>query len=276
LNPEWRSRYEVAVTAAQKAGQIALGYFPDGARARLAVEWKKDTSPVTVADREAEAFLRTTLHGAFPQDGFLGEESGAAPGTSGFRWIIDPVDGTRNFVRGIPIWATLVGLEYRDEQIAGIVHVPVWGQTFRALRGDGAFRDDCPIHVSDVASFDNASLFYSSISWFSKPGCRDAFLDLVGRVQRQRGFGDFYGFVLVAQGSGELMIEHGVHAWDVAALKPLVEEAGGRFTDWDGNPTIHRPDVLASNGRFHDETLSVLRGPVSRRGTSDDAACKSL
>src|SRR5262245_49728057 len=108
MNPEWRARYEVAVKTAQEAGRLALGYYEAG----LTVEWKQDRTPVTVADREAEALLRTTLLGAFPGDGFLGEESGDAPGPSGFRWVIDPIDGTRSFVRGVPLWGTLVGLEY--------------------------------------------------------------------------------------------------------------------------------------------------------------------
>jgi histidinol-phosphatase len=256
LNPEWRSRYELAVAAARQAGQLALRYFDSD----LTVEWKQDQSPVTVADREAEVLLRATLLGAFPADGFLGEEFGDTPGTSGFRWIIDPIDGTRSFVRGIPIWATLVGLEYREEQIAGIAELPAMGQTYRALRGDGAYRGDRRIHVSEVAKLDDALLFYSSLSWFVKAGKHDEFLALTVQTQRQRGFGDFYGFVLVAQGSGELMVEHGVHAWDVAGLKVIVEEAGGRFTDWDGLPTIHRPDVIASNGRLHDVALRLLRG----------------
>jgi histidinol-phosphatase len=238
------------------AGRLALRYFD----VPLDVEWKQDQSPVTVADREAEALLRTTLLGAFPRDGFLGEESGDTPGSSGFRWVIDPIDGTRNFVRGIPLWATLVGLECRGEQIAGVADVPALGQTYRALRGDGAYRDERRIGVSDVVDLGAAIMFYSSLSWFIKAGRRDVFLDLAGRVQRQRGFGDFYGFVLVAQGSGELMIEHGVHAWDIAAVKVIVEEAGGRFSNWDGSGDINRPDVVASNGRLHDAALAILRG----------------
>jgi len=256
VNIDWKNRYEVAIRAAQQAGQLALGYFDQG----LAVEWKPDNSPVTRADREAERQLRTTLLEKFPHDGFLGEESGEHQGTSGFRWIIDPIDGTRSFVRNIPVWATLVGLEYRDEQIAGVAVLPALGQTFRALRGDGAYRDDRPIHVSDISRLSESMIFYSSLSWFVKAGKQEEFLNLITRSQRQRGFGDFYGFVLIAQGSGELMIEHGVHSWDVAALKPIIEEAGGRLTDWDGTPTIHRTDVLASNGKLHEQALSLLRG----------------
>ena len=255
MNPDFRNRYELAMDAARKAGQLALGYFDKD----LAVEWKADESPVTRADREAESLLRATLGKTFPGDGFLGEEHGEQPGSSGFRWVIDPIDGTRSFVRGVPIWGTLLGLEYKGEQILGVVEVPALGVTYRALRGDGAYRGDRRLHVSDVASLDEAHLFYSSISWFIKAGRRDAFLELAIRTQRQRGFGDFYGFVLVAQGSGELMIDHGVHPWDVSALVPIVEEAGGRLTNWDGKLDIHRPDVLASNGKLHDVTLALLR-----------------
>jgi histidinol-phosphatase len=254
MNPEWRTRYEIAVEAAQDAGRLALRYFD----ADTAVEWKDDRSPVTVADREAEALLKKTLLSAFPGDGFLGEESGDAPGSSGFRWIIDPVDGTRSFVRGVPLWATLVGLEYKGEQIAGVAVVPALGHTYRALRGEGAYRDSRRIHVSDVATLAEAHLFYSSISWFVKAGCQDAFLKLAAQTQRQRGYGDFYGFVLVAQGSGDIMFEHGCHAWDLAALQVIVEEAGGRMTAWDGKPDIHRPDVIATNGKLHDTVLAFL------------------
>jgi len=256
VNPDCKSRYETSVAVAQKAGRLALGYFDQG----LPVEWKADRSPVTLADREAERLLRTALLDAFPNDGFLGEESGEQHGSSGFRWIIDPIDGTRSFVRAIPIWATLVGLEYKGEMIAGVCELPALKQTFRALRGDGAYRDDRRIRVSDVATLAESMMFYSSVSWFVKAGKRDEFLNLASRTQRQRGFGDFYGHVLVAQGSGEIMIEHGVHAWDVAALLPIIEEAGGRFTNWNDERTIHSPDVIASNGLTHAPALSILAG----------------
>jgi len=257
MNPEWKSRYEVAVDAAAHAGRLAKRYFDD----TFKIEWKADQSPVTAADREAETLLRQILLDAFPKDGFLGEEYGDTLGTSGFRWIIDPIDGTRNFVRRIPIWATLVGLEYKDEQIAGVAVVPSMGLTYRALRGDGAYRNDRPIRVSAVDKLSDALLMYSSLSWFMRAGRQEQFIELTLRTQKQRGFGDFYGFLLVAQGSGEIMVEYGVHAWDVAALKPIIEEAGGRFSDWDGTPSIHRPDVIVSNGKLHDEVLSILNNP---------------
>jgi histidinol-phosphatase len=260
VNPAWRTRYEAAVEAARRASMLAFRYY-NGA---LNVEWKDDQSPVTVADREAEGLLRTQLLDVFPHDGFLGEEHGEHIGTSGFRWVIDPIDGTRSFVRGIPMWGTLVGLECKGEQIAGIAAAPALGQTWRALRGDGAYRNDRPIRVSTVEHLDDALVFYSGVSWFREAGQLDAFLRLSARTDRQRGYGDFYGFVLVAQGSGELMVDHGVKIWDVVALKPIIEEAGGRFSDWDGNPTVDRADVLASNGWLHDEARRILHG--ARKG----------
>jgi histidinol-phosphatase len=256
MNPAWRSRYELAMETAHKAGQLALRYY----EGELPVEWKADLSPVTAADRKAETLLRTTLLSAFPSDGFLGEESGSAPGTSGFRWIIDPIDGTRSFVRGIPLWATLVGLEYQGQQIAGVAHAPALGHTYHALRGDGAYRDSRRIRVSDVADLAEAHLFYSSVSWFVKAGRQETFLELAARTQRQRGYGDFYGFVLVAQGSGDIMLEHGCHAWDLCAVKVIVEEAGGRLTDWRGEEDIFHPDVVATNGRLHEPVLKLLAG----------------
>ena len=254
MNADWRNRYEVALDAAFQAGQFALQHFDQD----IAVQWKADESPVTVADQGAEQMLRTALLGKFPNDGFLGEESGATPGASGYRWIIDPIDGTRSFVRGIPIWATLVGLEYKGEVIAGVTYLPAMKQTYRALRGDGAYRDERRIHVSKIDTLADAHIYYSSIAWFSKAGCEAQFLTLVKQSVRQRGFGDFYGFVLVAQGSGELMIEHGVHAWDLGGLVAIIEEAGGKITAWDGKPDIDRPDVVASNGLLHDAALAIL------------------
>lgn len=258
MNPAARERYQRAIDAAHDAGRLALTYFDNN----VAVEWKENDTPVTVADRKAEELLRSRLLGLFPQDGFLGEESGSVQGSSGYRWIIDPIDGTRSFVRGVPLWGTLVGLEYQGDAVAGVCFLPAFGkegQTFHALRGNGAFRDQTRLSVSKVSTLEEGQVFYSSLAWFMASGVKEAFLEITKRSQRQRGFGDFYGFVLVAQGSGEMMVEYGVSPWDVAALMPIVEEAGGQFTDWDGNRTIYRPDILASNGVMHASTLELLR-----------------
>src|SRR6516225_5716205 len=172
MNAEWRNRHDAALVAAEQAGAYALQHFDRD----IDVEWKDDDSPVTIADRGAEDLLRKTLGDQFPGDGFLGEELGNTPGSSGFRWIIDPIDGTRSFVRGIPIWACMVGLEYKGELIAGVVSLPALKQVYRALRGDGAYRDERRIHVSAVATLDKAHVYYSSIAWFTKVGHETQFL----------------------------------------------------------------------------------------------------
>jgi histidinol-phosphatase len=262
MNPEWKARYERLVSVAQEAGRHALGYFPDTRACDFAehVIWKGDNSPVTRADREAETIFRDKLLGEFTGDGFLGEEHGEVPSSSGYRWIVDPIDGTRSFVRGIPHWGTLAGLEYRGERIAGVVYEPVIGRTWRAVRGEGCFRDDERICVSTVDRLDRSHMFFSSLDWFLKGAKKAEFADLVGQTERQRGFGDYYGHLLVAQGSGEFMIEYGVHEWDVAALEVIIEEAGGRFTDWSGAVTTKSAHCLASNGKLHDDVLRIIRG----------------
>ena len=254
MNPAWRTRYELAMEAARKAGDLARGFY----ETTFDVEKKADNSPVTIADKQAEQLIRQMVTQHFPDDGFLGEEFGDQPGGSGFRWVIDPIDGTRSFVRHIPIWATLIGLEYRGEQIGGIAYIPVFDQMYRALRGDGANVNDHRIQVSTEDQLSESLMCYSSIRWFQSAGREKTFLELVSKTQRQRGFGDFYGFVLVAEGAADLMLEHGVHEWDVSALKAIVEEAGGTFTDWKGTPTTATPDVLATNGKLHAATLAIL------------------
>jgi histidinol-phosphatase len=255
MNAEWRARYDLAIDVARKAGDLAKKYFDEG----FDVEWKQDQSPVTIADKQAEQLIRTAIRNQFPGDGFLGEEYGDEPSTTGFRWVIDPIDGTRAFVRHIPIWGTLLGLEYRDDPIAGIAYAPALGNLWRALRGDGAYVDDRRIHVAKTEKLDQAFLSYSGVSWFKKAGHFDRFTKLCNATERQRGLGDFYGFTLVAQGSIDVMVDHGVHAWDIAALIPIVEEAGGVFTDWNGTRTIHSVDVVACSPALHGPTLNILQ-----------------
>lgn len=262
MNPDWRARHELLVRSARTAGRHALTYYPDAHAAQFAdqVIWKGDNSPVTVADREAEAMLRRDLLTAYPEDGFLGEEYGETPSRNGFRWVADPIDGTRSFVRGIPHWATLASLEYQGEPIAGVAYEPLLNRTWHALRGEGAFRDDVRIRVSTVERLENAVMFYSTLNWFVTNDRKDGFVELARRTQRQRGYGDYYGHLLVAQGAGEFMIENNVHEWDVSALKIIVEEAGGRFSNWADEATTTSSDCISSNGRIHALVLATLRG----------------
>jgi histidinol-phosphatase len=255
MSSDFRPRYDAAIEAARGAGRIARQVFEGD----FGFELKADLSPVTVADRNAERHIRDALTRHFPGDGFLGEEFGDEPSTTGFRWVIDPIDGTKSFIRKVPLWGTLVGLEYRGELVAGVAYVPMLDQMYHALRGHGAYRDGTRIRVSDVTKLADAHMCYSSVSWFTTANKERAFLDLAAGVSRSRGFGDFYGFCLVAQGSFDFMIDTGVHAWDIAALIPIVEEAGGRMTDWDDRIDLDRPDTLASNGKLHATVLAALK-----------------
>jgi histidinol-phosphatase len=252
---------EAALEAARTAGAIALRYF----RADVRVMRKADQTPVTQADHEAEAAIVERLRAAFPDIGFLGEEFGAQ-GDQSRRWIVDPIDGTKNFVRGIPFWATLLALEEDGEVTLGVARSPATGELFWARRGQGAWADGAPLRVSSVDDLGDALLVHSSLNLLRRleRGRRwDGFVRLVDRTDRQRGFGDYFGYTFVLRGHAELMLEGDVKPWDIAPFKILVEEAGGRFTDFAGRSTIYSGSALASNGRLHDEALALLNGAPS-------------
>jgi len=240
--------------AARAAGEIAMRYYRGG----FEVTIKPDQTPVTQADQEAEKAIRAVLSRAMPGCGFLGEEFGAEGPTSR-RWIIDPIDGTKNFVRHIPIWAVLIALEEDGEITTGVVHNPVTGELFWARKGEGAWANGERIHVSSCASMKDAMLLHSSLNLLKHIGYWDGFVRLVDATSRQRGFGDYYGYCLVAAGKGEIYAEGDLKPWDAAPMKILVEEAGGRLTDFEGKPDIYTGTVLASNGLLHDEALRLLR-----------------
>ena len=242
-----------AVEAARAAGEIALRYYRGG----FEVTIKPDQTPVTQADREAERAITAILGRAFPDWGFLGEEFGEA-GARETRWIIDPIDGTKNFVRGIPFWAVLIGLEERGEITTGVVFNPVTDELYTARKGEGAFANGRRIRVSDCARMKDATLLHSSLSLLRGTPTWNGLIRLVDSVNRTRGFGDYYGYGLVADGKAEIYVEVDLKPWDIAPVKILVEEAGGRLTDFSGRPTIYDGRVVASNGHLHDEALRLL------------------
>jgi len=247
---------EAALDAARTAGALALRYFKSDVR----VMHKADQTPVTQADQEAETAIVERLRSAFPDIGFLGEEYGAQ-GSQSRRWIIDPIDGTKNFVRGIPYWATLLALEEDGEITLGIVHSPATGELYWGRRGRGAWLDDVRLRVSTVDRLRDAMVTHSSLNLLRSPDrgrLWDGFLRLVDRTDRQRGFGDYFGYTFVLRGQAEIMLEADVKPWDIAPFKLLFEEAGGRFTDLAGQPTIYSGTAVASNGRLHDEALAML------------------
>ncbi|HUO65760.1 MAG TPA: inositol monophosphatase family protein [Terriglobales bacterium] len=240
--------------AARAAGEIAMKYYRGG----FEVTIKADQTPVTQADQEAEKAIRAILSRATPGFGFLGEEFGQEGSTS-HRWIIDPIDGTKNFVRHIPIWAVLIALEEEGQVTTGVVHNPVTGELFWARTGEGAWANGERIHVSPCAAMGDAMLLHSSLNLLKRVGYWDGFVRLVDATSRQRGFGDYYGYCLVAAGKGEIYAEADLKPWDAAPMKILIEEAGGRLTDFEGKPDIYTGSVLATNGLLHAEALRLLR-----------------
>ena len=243
------------VEAARAGGATALEHYR---RDGLSVALKADRSPVTEADRSAERAILDVLRARCPDHGALGEELGES-GPRARRFIVDPIDGTRNFVRRIPTWAVLIGLEEDGQVIAGVVHQPVTGTLHTAWRGQGAYRDGARIRVSPIDALERALVVHSSVNFLRRSAYWDGFLRLADRTQVQRGFGDFSAYLWVAEGQGEIALSTTVKAWDVAALKILVEEAGGRLTDLDGGSGIYGSTVLASNGLLHDAALAAMR-----------------
>lgn len=255
------ARLEVARSAARAAGQLTLRYFRS---ARFVVERKADDSPVTIADREAELLLRRLVRREFPQDALVGEEYGHQEGTSGFRWIFDPIDGTRSFISGVPLYGTLVGVEYAQRSVIGVIEMPALGESLHAAEGRGAWHaqgDEPPraAHVSPRDRLVDGLFVTTQIDLYERRAATQVFWDLQRRAATTRTWGDCYGYLLVATGRAEVMLDPEMSVWDAAALQPILEEAGGTFTDWRGNRSIHHGEGVGTNGRVLDEVLSVTR-----------------
>jgi len=214
---------------------------------------------VSEADRAIERALRERLAVVRPGHAIVGEEEGVQ-GDSDWRWIIDPIDGTKNFVRGIPIWGTLIGLERDGRTIVGVASAPALHRRWWAARGEGAFADGRPIQVSKVERLGDAQLSLASIESWARHGRAEQITKLTRKVWRSRGFGDFWQHVLVAEGAVDVAVEPEVSLWDLAALQVIVEEAGGQFTDLDGVARADGGNIATSNGLLHDEILAILRG----------------
>ncbi len=230
----------------------------------LRVEAKPDLTPVTDADLAVEESLRNVLSRARPRDGMLGEEYGRT-GLSQRCWVIDPIDGTKNFVRGVPVWATLIGLMAEDEVIVGVVSAPALGRRWWAARDGGAWSGRSltkatACRVSAVSSLSDASLSFSGLSSWERAGKLMDLLGLSRKVWRSRAYGDFWSHVLVAEGAVDISAETDVTLWDLAALQIIVEEAGGAFTDLAGIPRPDCGSAVCTNGLLHQEVLSLLGG----------------
>jgi histidinol-phosphatase len=235
----------------------------------LRVESKPDLTPVSDADTAVEQAIRATLARARPRDGVLGEEFGhteAAAGPGSRRWVIDPIDGTKNFVRGVPIWGTLIALLEGDTPVAGLVSAPALGRRWWGALGHGAYagkhqHQATRISVSGIRRLADASFCYASLNEWAKTGRLDAVIELSLTAWRSRAFGDFYGYMLLAEGALDIMIEPELSLWDVAALIPIVTEAGGRMTDLAGQRPGDKTSAIATNGPLHETILDALSTP---------------
>jgi histidinol phosphatase-like enzyme (inositol monophosphatase family) len=258
---ELRTLLDFAVSIAREAGGITQRYF----KGPLHPERKADNSLVTIADRETEQYLRASIEQAFPDDAVLGEEEGTRPGTSKRRWIIDPIDGTYSFVLGVPLYAVLIGLEIDAEPILGVVNLPALDEIVSAGRGLGCFWNGEPARTSSTKSLGDALLLATDFG----PGNEGEFGPAIGSLQKEvrarRTWGDAYGHVLVATGRADVMLDPVMNVWDCAALLPILEEAGGTFTDWKGNRTIHGGNAISTNGSLLKDVLARIEQPIGNQ-----------
>lgn len=254
------NRLALALEAARQAGSITLQYFR---RSGLAVQRKADDSPVTIADRQAEQHLRQRIAEAYPGDAIHGEEFPQQPGTTGYTWILDPIDGTKSFIHGVPLYGTMIGVEYHGQTVLGVIHIPALRETVYAARGCGAWyqhgdQPPQPARVSQTHPLSNGLFLTSEVANFYRTGRQGAYERLQAASRLSRSWGDCYGYMLVATGRAEVMVDPIAEVWDLAALVPIIEEAGGRFGDWQGQPTIYSGEAVAANALVFDEALALL------------------
>ena len=240
---------------ARKAGDIALDLYRD----RPAVETKADGSPVTIADRNAEQAAREWIASRFPDDGIVGEELGASPGRSARRWLIDPIDGTKSFVAGVPLWGTLIAVCEEETVLAGAVYCAAAGEMLIAAAGEGCFLNGSQARVSSVANVGAAIVLTTGLKFERRPERQPGWHQLVAAARIGRTWGDCYGYLLVASGRAEVMTDAIVADWDTAAVQRCVVEAGGVFTDWAGKPTAFGGSAIATNALVADEARRLLR-----------------
>jgi histidinol-phosphatase len=246
---------EFAVGLARGAGDITLRYF----RQPFTPERKADGSFVTQADREAERFIRARLEEEFPHDAVLGEEEGSRAGSSGRQWIIDPIDGTYSFVHGVPFYGVLIGLEIAGEACLGVVNLPALDEMVYAARGAGCYWNDTRARVSATSTLADALLLATDFGTCAQYGFGEAARSLERSAGARRTWGDCYGHVLVATGRAEVMLDPVMNVWDCAPLLPILEEAGGTFTDWNGARTIRGGNAISTNGLLLDEVRSHVK-----------------
>lgn len=250
---------EAVSDVARVAGRVALAYFRQG----LLVETKSDGSPVTVADRSAEDAAREWISARFPGDGILGEEHGTSGRGGGRRWCIDPIDGTKTFLRGVPLWGTMIAVAEGDEVIAGAVFCPAVDELVAAATGCGCWWNGVRCAVSDESSLERATILVTDDRFPYNPYRAPGWQALSGRVAVARTWGDCYGYLLVATGRAELMVDDRLDPWDTAPLLPIIREAGGVFTDWRGGESLDGGDAIATNAALAEPCRQALGVPES-------------
>jgi histidinol-phosphatase len=248
---------QAAAEVARMCGKTALAHFRKG----ISVEMKKDGTPVTVADREAERAARGWIERHFPDDGILGEELGTTRPDAKRRWILDPIDGTKTFVRGVPLWGTLVGVAAGEELLAGAAYFPAVDELLVAAPGQGCLWNGVRCRVSAVEDLAQATVLTTDERFPEHPQRKPGWQTLTGRASMSRTWGDCYGYLLVATGRAEVMVDEVLSPWDAAALFPIIEEAGGRFTDWSGNRTAFGGGAVATNQKLDAQVRELLLDP---------------
>jgi histidinol-phosphatase len=252
-SPSLKDLLAVATEAAYLGGRRTLAYF----NSALVVETKSDQTPVTIADRESEEIIRAHIARFFPTHAILGEEGGKSDGDPDYRWIIDPIDGTKTFIHGVPMYGVMIGIEVKGDPAVGVVYIPPLDEMVSAARGLGCTWNGRVARVSNVNRLEDATL--NTTSPISCQARSDAYDRLVAKTKLKRSWGDCYGYILVATGRVEIMIDPVMNPWDCAPLPPILEEAGGHFTDWTGKRTIWSPEGAATNGALHNEVIEILR-----------------
>ncbi len=256
-----QQRLELANRIAREAGEITLEFFRNG---QFEVQRKGDGSPLTIADQQSERHLRAEIEKHYPEDAIVGEEFGRKDGSSGVRWILDPIDGTKSFISGVPLYGTMVGIEKEGLAHAGSVYFPGLNQAIFASRGQGTWHvanDESPTRasVSTRSNLSDSVFVTSEAETFTERDAKAVYEQLADAVYFARTWGDVYGYMMVAIGKIEVMVDPILNVWDAAAVQPIIEEAGGRFTDWAGDPRIDAGEAIGSNGRVHDDVLAITR-----------------
>ena len=263
-DPATQSRLDLAVSAARAAGTATLQWFRQSA---LAVERKGDGSPVTAADRAAESLLREQISAQFPEDAILGEEFGEKPGTSSYQWVLDPIDGTKSFISGVPLYTTLVAVLKDNQPLVGVIYSPATKEIVYAAAGGQTMYENgdsraVEARVSGTERLAEATFLTTELKTFDEvgeKGSRGVYNQLEKACRLTRTWGDAYGYMLIATGRADVMIDPIMNLWDAAALQPIIEGAGGHYSDWQGRPSVHTGNSLATNPQLAGLVLSITR-----------------